>query len=460
MYDCIMSILTSDAVLELKGARFESKYAGKLLSDLGARVEVNIAEHGEHPAVGWAGSGLMHLVGVESSAPQLCPVPFPSCANAVILALESLSGQVVSGLNGAQLLVERAAILGLNKQGFISPGGSCHILETRDGHIALNLARDIDWQQLNALFQREVIASWESVKLAVRREMTESLVRQGRLLEFAIADAQPGLDSNPIWFEIVSRGAVSSAQRRKPRVLDLSSLWAGPLCGHMLHRMGADVIKVESCQRPDGARMGNVAFFDLLNEGKSSICLDLQAEDGVQRLRNLISSCDIVIESSRPRALAQMGICAEDMVRDVPGLSWISITGYGRCDSQANWIAFGDDAAIAAGLSQIMYEACAEWCVVGDAISDPLTGLHAALAAWASWQVGGGHLIALSLCQTVAHCIAATAPEDLNFKRRYEEWHRYLRQHDIAPLPPRGRTAVSSAAFLGADNQRLLSQVV
>ena len=57
------------------------------------------------------------------------------------------------------------------------------------------------------------------------------------------------------------------------------------------------------------------------------------------------------------------------------------------------------------------HRACGRWLICGDAIADPFTGLHAALAAQASWLGGGGHLLSLSLSGTVRHAIAfATGP--------------------------------------------------
>jgi hypothetical protein len=103
-------------------------------------------------------------------------------------------------------------------------------------------------------------------------------------------------------------------------VLDLSSLWAGPLCAHLLGLAGARVVKLESASRPDGARAGSAAFFDLLNAGKASVALDLSSRAGRDSLRRLIASSDIVIESARPRALRQLGIEAEALVAEVPGL--------------------------------------------------------------------------------------------------------------------------------------------
>ena len=104
------------------------------------------------------------------------------------------------------------------------------------------------------------------------------------------------------------------------------------------------MIKVESPDRPDGARRGPAAFFDLLNGRKRSMALDFRQPDGATMLRALLGRADVVIEASRPRALEQLGIHAVDEVRNGGPQVWVSITGYGRRDAAAR-VAFGDDAA-------------------------------------------------------------------------------------------------------------------
>ena len=111
-------------------------------------------------------------------------------------------------------------------------------------------------------------------------------------------------------------------------VVDLSSLWAGPLCGDLLAVPGR-VVKVESSSRPDGARRGPASFFDLLNGAKRSVALDFNDPNQRAPLGRLVHSADVVIEASRPRRLEQLGIVAADMVASGPRL-WVSITAYGR----------------------------------------------------------------------------------------------------------------------------------
>jgi crotonobetainyl-CoA:carnitine CoA-transferase CaiB-like acyl-CoA transferase len=162
-------------------------------------------------------------------------------------------------------------------------------------------------------------------------------------------------------------------------VADLSSMWAGPLCGQLLARAGATVVKVETMTRPDGTRAGPPAFFDWMNSGKLSYAVDFDEPSG---LRRLLDVADVVIESSRPTALAQRGL--GPTARD--GQVWLRITGHGADGERANWVAFGDDAAVSGGLVD---GTDSEPVFCGDAIADPLTGLHAALCISESLSHGG-----------------------------------------------------------------------
>jgi crotonobetainyl-CoA:carnitine CoA-transferase CaiB-like acyl-CoA transferase len=191
-----------------------------------------------------------------------------------------------------------------------------------------------------------------------------------------------------------------------PRVIDLSSLWAGPLCGRLLGAAGASVTKVESAHRPDGARAGPPEFFRLMNEGKEEETVDLATAPGRADLRELLAGADVVIDSSRPRAMEQLGVDVEAEVRR--GAVWVSITGYGRTGPWRNRVAFGDDAAVAGGLAVAAgsVEAPRFW---GDAVADPAAGLFATEAVLASLHVGGGHLVDVALREVVGHLLGPGA---------------------------------------------------
>lgn len=174
-------------------------------------------------------------------------------------------------------------------------------------------------------------------------------------------------------------------------VVDLSAMWAGPLCGRLLGAAGARVVKVESTYRPDGVRAGDPRFFDWLHRGQEFRAIDFQSDTGRKELGDLLNTAEVVIEASRPRALAQLGLAPELRVFR-PGQVWLSITGYGRADPLP--VAFGDDAAVAGGL--VGWNST-EPVFCGDAIADPLTGICGALAVAAAAHGGGGVLIDLPM---------------------------------------------------------------
>jgi crotonobetainyl-CoA:carnitine CoA-transferase CaiB-like acyl-CoA transferase len=154
------------------------------------------------------------------------------------------------------------------------------------------------------------------------------------------------------------------------------------------------VVKVESAARPDGTRAGPAEFFDWINGGKLSYQADFTYPEG---LRRLLAAADVVIESSRPAALQRRGLGPENQPRD--GRIWLRVTGHGTDGDRAGWVAFGDDAAVSGGLVAGTAEAPL-FC--GDAIADPLAGLHAALAVMESRGRGGGEIVELSMAAVAA----------------------------------------------------------
>ncbi|HEX4852587.1 CoA transferase, partial [Arenimonas sp.] len=241
------------------------------------------------------------LTGAADGPPRAAPVPLVAAADALLaaLAVHGPSG-AFADLTGAGLLTERAALAGHRRQGAIAPGGACRLLDAADGGLALNLARPDDWALLPAWLEGdEEIApgDWAAVQATIRHRPRAPLLEQGRLLGLALA-ADEISPSPGAWCRRTRLVPARPAVRRAPRVLDLSSLWAGPLCGQLLRRLGADVVKLESPQRPDGARQGPPAFYDRLNHGKRSVALDPRTPAGHARWQALFAAADIVIEAS------------------------------------------------------------------------------------------------------------------------------------------------------------------
>jgi hypothetical protein len=440
-------------------------YAASLLESLGLIVDRAEGAADPHPALDWAASGAMALTGFEDGPPVVAPGRLAACARGAAAALRLLAGaRWRSDLDGPALLGERAAILGLRRRGTVSAGGSCRLLGAADGWLAINLPRADDLAALPAWLEERVTGDpWTFVAERVARRSARELVGRARLLGLAAAEAVAPAPRPPAWCRVEACGRPRRrAAAASPLVVDLSALWAGPLCAHLLGLAGARIVKVESTRRPDGARGGAAAFYDLLNAGKESVALDLASPRGVARLRRLLEAADIVVESARPRALAQLGIDARAIVAAVPGLTWVSITGYGRTGAGANWIAFGDDAAVAAGLAAAAGAGPNAPLFCGDAIADPLAGLHAAVAALGSWRRGGGRLVALALRDVAAHALAFGPPGDEAAVRRCDGapgWEVVAGGTRQIVAPPRARPASGSARALGADTAAVLREL-
>jgi len=449
---------------DLAGHGVATEHARRLLADLGVRVRALPGPPDPHPALAWARSGAMALCGHAHGLPRVPPGPLASCAVGAARALEALGGRAPA--DPAALLGERAALSGLSRRGRVSAGGSCRLLCASDAWVAVSLARDADVAALPAWLEnawRETgssgpvarpDAAWTRVAAGVRRRPAALLARRAAWLGLPFAVAAPPSPGPPPWLRVAADGPRAEPPRRAPRVVDLSSLWAGPLCGALLAASGAEVVKVESLGRPDGARAGAPAFHDLLNARKRSVVLDFASGADLALLHDLVASADLVLESTRPRALAQLGLDAEAFVAARPGRVWVSITGYGRADAAPGRVAFGDDAAVAAGLASAVGDAGGPvFC--GDAIADPLTGLHAALAAWATWRAGGGALLDLSLRDVAAHAHGSAEVEGFAVLGDPGCARVETGSEQAAVRAPRARVPRARAPTAGADTEAL-----
>ena len=400
----------------------------------------------------------MALTGYRDAPARMFPIPLASYADGVIAALNYLGTDApLANLDGAQLLGERAAMASYRRAGDVAAGGNCRLLPTADGWLAVNLARDYDWDVLPAWLGMDTAPNWSGVADALKSRTVGDCVELGRLLGLATAAMDPPKAEPVSWCkEIYRTDKPRHSHKNAPLVIDLSSLWAGPLCAHLLGLLGARVVKVESTERPDGMRQGGGGFFDLLNAGKASVALNLNSRKGIDQLRQLLLSADIVIEASRPRALEQMGLLAEEILAENSGATWIGISGHGRELPAANWIAFGNDAGVAAGLSQILWECGGRPMFCGDAIADPLAGLHAAVAAWSSFAGGGGRLLSIALVDVVTHCIQFASLDGGDaIRARTAKWNTFVSPLDIAV--PRSRPISGKAPALGANTVEILS---
>jgi hypothetical protein len=392
------------------------------------------------PSTRWADSGAMALTGRREGPALPCPRLLPGLLDSAAALLSRLTGELghTVTVDGPALLGERAALAGLCRAGATSCGGATRLLRAADGWVAVALPRDEDWELVPAWLARMVAAgAWGEVGVEVASRSQSDLVKRARWCGVAVA-ALGEVGSPPVGVGAARCGDAPTSLPDALVVVDLSSLWAGPLCAQLLGAAGARVVKVESTSRPDGARSGPSAFFDLLHAGHESVALDFDRDGGRDGLRRLLHRADVVIEGSRPRALHHLGVGAEEIMGDSGPRVWLSITGFGRY-AEPDRVAFGDDAAVAGGL--VAWEGD-EPRFCGDAAADPIAGLVGAVAVCAALMAGGRWLLDAAMARIAA--LAASPPAPPSSK----------------PAPPRARAVTGRARDLGADTDRVLAELV
>lgn len=141
------------------------------------------------------------------------------------------------------------------------------------------------------------------------------------------------------------------------RVLDLTRVRSGPTAVRQLADWGADVIKIEMPEALAGAEaMGgprNGPDFQNLHRNKRSLTLDLKSPDGIQVLRRLVATADVLVENFRPDVKARLGIDYETLSRDNPRLVYASISGFGQDGPYAERAGFDQIAQGMGGLMSI-----------------------------------------------------------------------------------------------------------
>src|SRR5262245_6478170 len=171
----------------------------------------------------------MALTGRRDGPPLLGPSSAAPVMDALAARLAQLSGVVV---DGAALLGERAAIAGHTRQGSVSCGGSCRLLRAADGWIALSLPRDEGIDKLPAWLERATVTGDVALDTAVASRSVHELVERAGWL---------GLPCAALGTERLTALPAHRVGEAPPlegiagvRVVDLSSLWAGPLCSNLL----------------------------------------------------------------------------------------------------------------------------------------------------------------------------------------------------------------------------------
>ncbi|MBT3325010.1 MAG: CoA transferase [Gemmatimonadales bacterium] len=171
------------------------------------------------------------------------------------------------------------------------------------------------------------------------------------------------------------------------RVVELSHIMAGPVCGLLLGDLGADVIKVERLPNGDGTRgfvppdvKGESAAFMMLNRGKRGVAVDLRSEEGRSVVRRLVKDADVIIENFRAGTMEKMGLGYDDLSAINEKLVYCQITGFGSTGPMSNRGGFDLIAQGYSGLMSVTGEGPGRAPVkVGAPVTDITAGILAAL---------------------------------------------------------------------------------
>ena len=127
------------------------------------------------------------------------------------------------------------------------------------------------------------------------------------------------------------------------KVIDISAVISGPMACQVLCDQGAEVIKVEPLGMGDitrigGFRVGDIsAMYASANRGKRSIAIDLSRNEGIEVLKELVKTADVIVQNFRPGAVERMGIGPETLMGINPDLIYVSISGFGPSGPYRDW---------------------------------------------------------------------------------------------------------------------------
>ncbi|SFI94602.1 CaiB/BaiF CoA transferase family protein [Aerobium aerolatum] len=213
------------------------------------------------------------------------------------------------------------------------------------------------------------------------------------------------------------------------RVIELARILAGPWGGQLLADLGADVIKVENPDGGDDTRKWgppfvtgsdgenlSAAYYHSTNRGKRSITADFSTAEGVETIRKLVATADVLIENFKVGGLKKYGLDYESLKAINPRLVYCSITGFGQDGPYAPRAGYDFVVQGISGLMSITGEAGREPQKVGVAVSDIFTGLYSVIAIQAALRhaeaTGEGQHIDMALLDTQ---VSVLGNQNLNY---------------------------------------------
>ena len=245
------------------------------------------------------------------------------------------------------------------------------------------------------------------------------------------------------------------------RVLDFTSVMAGPFATRMLADLGAEVIKVESLEgdqvraRPP-KRDGHSAYFGNLNAGKQSIACNLKSPEIIDLIKQLVATCDVLVENFRPGVMARFGLDFAALAAINSRLIYCSISGYGQTGPKALFPAYAPVIHAASGFDMVnlrYQDGSDRPATSGIFIADVLGGTHAFGAIQAALyqreRTGQGQHIDLSMLEAMVGMLVFETQEAQFPGDARRPLYTPLKTNDgfimVAPTSPRNFEQLSDA---------------
>jgi crotonobetainyl-CoA:carnitine CoA-transferase CaiB-like acyl-CoA transferase len=208
------------------------------------------------------------------------------------------------------------------------------------------------------------------------------------------------------------------------RVLDVSTILAGPLACQILGDYGADVIKVEHPTAGDSMRGhgpvkdGIPLWWKEISRNKRGVAINLSDPDGAQVLLALARGADVLVENFRPGTLERWGIGPDVLLEANPRLVVVRVTGFGQTGPYASRAGFGTLAEAMSGFAHLTGEADGPPTLPAFGLADSIAGIAASsavsMALYAREQTGRGQVIDLSL---LAPIMTAVGPGPTQYQQ-------------------------------------------
>lgn len=259
------------------------------------------------------------------------------------------------------------------------------------------------------------------------------------------------------------------------RVIDMSWMWAGPYCSLQLAELGAEVIRIESNQRPCMNRrvppyigepgLNRGGSFNQWNQQKKSVLLDMKKPEAVTLARELLAKSDVFVENYAVGVVQRLGLDYETLAAVNPRLIMVSLSGYGLTGPYHERVAFGTPLTMISGLGALSGYRGRGPSEVGLSYGDPNAGLHGAFAIlaalWKREETGRGQYIDVSQWESLVSILPeGVLPVSMGHEQTARMGNRDIVMAPHGIFPAKGEDRWVSIAITDDDAWQRFAAIV